>query len=130
MSAVRGGAAAGAADENDPADAVLRALADPHRRQILRLVRAGELAAGEIASHFDATQQAVSHHLQVLAKAGLLSERRDGVRRLYALDPQGLDPVREMLSELWPSALERLKYVVEQDQKKKTAEPERAGRKP
>jgi DNA-binding transcriptional ArsR family regulator len=126
MSAARGGAASGA---GDPADAVLRALADPHRRQILRLVRGGELAAGEIASHFDATQQAVSHHLQVLAKAGLLSERRDGVRRLYALDPQGLDPVREMLSELWPSALERLKYVVERDQKE-TATPKRAGRKP
>ena len=129
MSAARGGAAAGAPDEGDPADAVLRALADPHRRQILRLVRGGELAAGEIASHFDATQQAVSHHLQVLAKAGLLSERRDGARRLYALDPQALDPVREMLSELWPSALERLKYVVEQD-RKKTAAPKRAGRKP
>jgi DNA-binding transcriptional ArsR family regulator len=114
-------AAIGAPDRGDPADAVLRALADPHRRQILRLVRDGELAAGEIVSHFDATQQAVSHHLQVLAKAGLLSERRDGVRRLYALDPHGLDPVREMLSELWPSALERLKYVVEQDQKKKSA---------
>jgi DNA-binding transcriptional ArsR family regulator len=126
MSAARGGAASGA---GDPADAVLRALADPHRRQILRLVRGGELAAGEIASHFDATQQAVSHHLQVLAKAGLLSERRDGVRRLYALDPQGLDPVREMLSELWPSALERLKYVVERDQKE-TATPKRTGRKP
>jgi DNA-binding transcriptional ArsR family regulator len=126
MSAARGGAASGA---GDPADAVLRALADPHRRQILRLVRGGELAAGEIASHFDATQQAVSHHLQVLAKAGLLSERRDGVRRLYALDPQGLDPVREMLSELWPSALERLKYVVERDQKE-TATPKGAGRKP
>lgn len=129
MTAARGGAASGAPDEGDPADAVLRALADPHRRQILRLVRGGELAAGEIASHFDATQQAVSHHLQVLAKAGLVSERRDGVRRLYALDPQGLDPVREMLSELWPSALERLKYVVEQD-RKKTAAPKRAGRKP
>jgi DNA-binding transcriptional ArsR family regulator len=68
MSAARGGAAAGAPDESDLAGAVLRALADPHRRQILRLVRGGELAAGEIASHFDATQQAVSHHLQVLAK--------------------------------------------------------------
>jgi DNA-binding transcriptional ArsR family regulator len=129
MSAARAGAAAGVPNEGDPADAVLRALADPHRRQILRLVRGGELPAGEIASHFDATQQAVSHHLQVLAKAGLLSERRDGVRRLYALDPQGLDPVREVLTELWPSALERLKYVVEQDQKKRV-EPKRAGRKP
>jgi DNA-binding transcriptional ArsR family regulator len=131
MSAARSGAAAGASDESDSADAILRALADPHRRQILRLVRDGELAAGQITSHFDATQQAVSHHLQVLARAGLLSERRDGVRRLYALDPQALDPVREMLSELWPAALERLKYVVEQEQrKKKTAEPGRAGYQP
>ena len=68
----------------------------------------------------------------MLARAGLLSERRDGVRRLYALAPLALDPVREMLTELWPSALERLKYVVEQDQKnkKKTVEPTKAGRRP
>jgi hypothetical protein len=66
----------------------------------------------------------------VLARAGLLRERRDGARRLYALDPQGLDPVREMLSELWPAALERLKYVVEQDQRTKTAAPENGGRQP
>jgi DNA-binding transcriptional ArsR family regulator len=108
-------------DPADPTDAVLKALADPHRRRILRLVRAGELPAGEIAAHFDATQQAVSHHVQVLAKAGLLRERREGARRLYALDPQALGPVREMLSELWPSALERLKNVVEQDQQKKAS---------
>jgi DNA-binding transcriptional ArsR family regulator len=118
MSAAR---ASAAGIPEDPADSVLRALADPHRRQILRLVRAGELAAGEIASHFDATQQAVSHHLQVLARAGLLSERRDGVRRLYALDPHGLDPVREVLSELWPAALQRLKQVVEDGPGKKPA---------
>jgi DNA-binding transcriptional ArsR family regulator len=120
--------AAGSPDDGDPADAVLRALADPHRRQILLLVRGGELAAGEIAAHFDATQQAISHHLQVLAKAGLVSERRDGTRRLYGLEPQALEPVREMLSDLWPSALERLKYVVEQDQKKKSTKPKKAGR--
>lgn len=130
MSAVRSAAAAGPPEDGDPADAVLRALADQHRRQILRLVRGGELAAGEIASHFDATQQAVSHHLQVLARAGLLRERRDGTRRLYALDPQGLDPVREMLSELWPAALERLKQVVEQGQKTKATDPRSARRRP
>jgi DNA-binding transcriptional ArsR family regulator len=116
MSAAR--TASAAEEPTDPADAVLRALADPQRRQILRLVRTGELPAGEIASHFDASQQAVSHHLQVLARAGLLRERREGVRRLYALDPHGLDPVREVLSDLWPAALQRLKQVVEADQKK------------
>lgn len=87
------------------------------------------MAAGEIASHFDATQQAVSHHLQVLARAGLLSERRDGVRRLYALDPHGLDPVREVLTDLWPSALQRLKQVVEQDQRRKPVKPGKGGAK-
>jgi len=63
----------------------------------------------------------------VLARAGLIDERRDGARRLYALAPQGLDPVREVLSELWPSALERLKQVVERDRENKTAGPEPTG---
>lgn len=110
-----------AAEPGDRADAVLRALADPQRRQILRLVRSREMPAGEIGAHFDASQQAVSHHLQVLARAGLLAERRDGVRRLYALDPHGLDPVREVLSELWPAALDRLKQVVERDRQVKAS---------
>jgi len=127
VSAARAGAAEHPREGGDPAEAVLRALADPHRRSILRLVQGGELAAGQIASHFDATQQAVSHHLQVLARAGLINERRDGARRLYALDPQGLDPVREVLSELWPSALERLKQVVERDRENNTAGPEPTG---
>ena len=95
-------------------DTVLRALADPHRRQMLRLVRSRELAAGQIARHFDITQQAVSQHLRVLERAGLLSERREGTRRLYILRPESLEPVRIVLAELWPDALERLKQAVEQ----------------
>ncbi len=94
-------------------DAVLHALADPQRRRILQLVRDGELAAGEIAQHFDVTQQGVSHHLRVLQRAGLLTERREATRRLYALDVESLAPVRAMLNELWPAALQRLKAVVE-----------------
>jgi DNA-binding transcriptional ArsR family regulator len=98
---------------SDPAERVLRALADPQRRQILHLVRSDELAAGQIAAHFEVTQQAVSHHLQVLQRAGLLTERRAGTRRLYSLDPEALSPVRDVLSELWPAALDRLKHAVE-----------------
>jgi DNA-binding transcriptional ArsR family regulator len=97
-------------------DVVLRALADPQRRRILRLVRGGELPAGEIARQFAVTQQGVSHHLQVLHRAGLLRERREGTKRLYTLDPHALDPVREVLADLWPSALQRLKHIVEHDQ--------------
>lgn len=94
-------------------DAVLRALADPHRRQILRLVQHTELPAGHIAATFPLTQQAVSQHIGVLKQAGLLTERRDGSRRLYALQPEALEPVRQMLSEFWPDALTRLKQAVE-----------------
>lgn len=96
-------------------DAVLRALADPHRRQILRLVQHAELPAGQIAASFTLTQQAVSQHIGVLRQAGLLTERREGTRRLYALNHEALEPVRELLSEFWPDALSRLKKAVETD---------------
>lgn len=94
-------------------DAVLRALADPHRRQILRLVQDVELPAGQIAAHFDLTQQAVSQHLTVLKRAGLLTERRDGTRRLYSLRSESLQPLRTLLDEFWPESLARLKQSVE-----------------
>jgi DNA-binding transcriptional ArsR family regulator len=94
-------------------DSVLRALADPHRRQILRLVQHAELPAGRIASSFTLTQQAISQHIGVLKQAGLVTERREGTRRLYALHPEALEPVRELLSEFWPDALGRLRKAVE-----------------
>ena len=111
------------ADDDDDAggertsgpDAVLRALADPNRRQIVRLVRSNELAAGEIATHFQMTQQAVSLHLKVLERAGVLTERRQGAKRLYSFRPESLDTVRAVLTDLWPAALARLKHVVEHD---------------
>jgi DNA-binding transcriptional ArsR family regulator len=96
-------------------DAVLRALADPHRRAILRLVRDAELPAGQIATNFPLTQQAVSQHLTVMKRAGLLDERRDGTRRLYRFREESLEPVRELLEEFWPDALARLKQAVERD---------------
>jgi DNA-binding transcriptional ArsR family regulator len=104
-------------------DAVLRALAEPQRRRILTLVRDGELPAGEIAEHFDITHQAVSQHLRVLRDAGLLRERRDGTRRLYAIRPEAIDSVRDFLDELWPSSLRRLKAAVERDRRR----PSKAG---
>lgn len=96
-------------------DAVLRALAEPQRRRILQLVRDGEQPAGAIAEHFDITHQAVSQHLRVLKEAGLLAERREGTRRLYAIRAEALDSLREFLDDLWPSSLARLKRAVEAD---------------
>ena len=100
------------------ADAVLRALAEPQRRRILTLVRAGELPAGEIAEHFDITPQAVSQHLKVLKEAGVLSERREGTRRLYSIRPEAIESVRSFLEDVWPSSLGRLKHTVERNRRR------------
>jgi DNA-binding transcriptional ArsR family regulator len=102
-------------------EAALRALVEPRRRQILRLVVDRERSAGEIASHFDVTRPAISQHLGVLKDAGLLVERRDGTRRLYRARPEGLDEVRAFLDEFWGDGLERLKTVAEQDQRRQHA---------
>jgi DNA-binding transcriptional ArsR family regulator len=99
------------------ADAVLRALAEPQRRRILTLVRDREMPAGEIAEHFDITHQAVSQHLKVLRDAGVLRERREGTRRLYAIRPEAIASVRAFLDELWPASLDRLKSTVEDDKR-------------
>src|SRR2546429_203355 len=69
---------------------VFEAIAQPKRREILRLLAAGELSAGEIASRFAVTQPAISQHLKVLKDAGLISERRDAQRRLFSVRPEGL----------------------------------------
>jgi DNA-binding transcriptional ArsR family regulator len=96
-------------------DAVLRALAEPRRREMLRLVRDEPRSVGEIAGHFDITQQAVSQHLQVLKEAGLVAVRKEGQRRLYVVRPEGLETLEAFLAELWPAGLERLKQAVEAD---------------
>jgi DNA-binding transcriptional ArsR family regulator len=91
----------------------LRAIAEPRRRTILRLVGAEELSAGEIASHFEVTRPAISQHLTVLKGAGLVSERREGTRRLYRARPEGLAELREFLDAFWGEGLERLKGAAE-----------------
>ena len=94
-------------------DEALRALAEPRRRAILRLVAQDELAAGEIAAAFDVTRTAVSQHLTVLKHAGLLSERRLGTRRLYRARPEGLDGLRRFLDDMWASSLDTARRLVE-----------------
>ena len=96
-------------------DAVLKAIAEPHRRAILRLVRDQPRSVTEIAEHFDLTQQAISLHLKALREAGLVGVRRDGQRRLYLVNPDGMSSLQEFLDELWPAGLDRLKHVVETD---------------
>lgn len=100
-------------------EAALRAIAEPRRRQILVLVRDGELSAGEIAAHFDVTRPAVSQHLTVLKEAGLLAERRDGTRRLYRARPEGLAELKEFLEDFWAERLGKLKRLAEGKEKMK-----------
>jgi DNA-binding transcriptional ArsR family regulator len=100
-------------------EAALKAIAAPRRREILRLVRDGELSAGAIAAHFDVTRPAVSQHLGVLKEAGLVSERRNGTRRLYRARPQGLDELRAFLEDFWDERLDALKQEAEREERKR-----------
>lgn len=94
-------------------EAAFRALAEPHRRSILLLLRDEPRSVSELARQFDISQQAVSQHLQVLKDAGLVAVRPAGQRRLYLLRPEGLAGLRDFLAEFWPDALGRLKQAVE-----------------
>ncbi len=94
--------------------AALKALAEPRRVAMLRLVRDRPRSVGEIAGHFaDITQQAVSQHLRELREAGLVEAHRDGQRRLYVLRPEGIEDLESFLRGLWPSGLERLNQVAD-----------------
>jgi DNA-binding transcriptional ArsR family regulator len=98
-------------------DVALKAIAEPRRRRILSLVRDEELSAGEIAAHFDVTRPAVSQHLTVLKEAGLVSERRNGTRRLYRARPEGLTELRTFLEGFWDERLEALKREAEREER-------------
>jgi DNA-binding transcriptional ArsR family regulator len=102
-----------AAGDERAADEALRAIAEPRRRAILRLVADDELPAGEIAAAFDVSRTAVSQHLTVLKNAGLLIERRDGTRRLYRARPEGLDGLRQFVNDVWASSLDAAARLVE-----------------
>ena len=94
---------------------VFEAIAQPKRREILRLLADGERPAGEVAAHFDVTQPAISQHLRVLKDAGLVSERREGTRRLYSVRPEGLAELNDFLAEVLPLGLRRLKRAAERE---------------
>jgi len=100
-------------------DAALKALAEPRRREILRLVWDHELPA-EIAARFDdVTRSAVSQHLGVLREAALVIERRDGTRRLYRADHAQMDLLRRFLDEYWTGSLQRLQNLAESAEREK-----------
>lgn len=91
-------------DEND---GVFKALADTQRRRLLRMLRDGELPAGEIARRLDLTPATVSHHLAQLRAAGLVRVRRDGQQRIYALNTSVLEEVLLLMTELFNEQKEK-----------------------
>ncbi len=96
------------------AEEIFRALAAPKRQQILRLVRDEPLSAGMIADRCGSSQQAVSHHLQILKDAGLVDVEAQGRQRLYVVNPDGFDSVERFFAELWPSSLDRLRNLFDE----------------
>ena len=91
------------------------ALGDPTRRAILERLRGGTKAVGELADGLPVSRPAVSQHLRVLEAAGLVSARREGTRRLYRLDPGGLDEVRAALDRFWTDALAACAAAAEEE---------------
>jgi len=88
-------------------DAALDAVGDRTRRLILDVLRDGPLPVARLAEALPVSRPAVSQHLKVLKEAGLVVDRADGTRRLYELDPAGLEALQRYTSELWTSALDR-----------------------
>jgi DNA-binding transcriptional ArsR family regulator len=93
----------------------LTALGDPTRRAIFERLAAGPLAVGELARELPVTRPAVSQHLKVLKDTGLVIYRADGTRRLYQLDPSGIEAVRTYVDTLWDHALAAFKTAVEKE---------------
>jgi DNA-binding transcriptional ArsR family regulator len=96
---------------------VFEAVAQPKRREILRLLSGRELSAGEIASKFAVTQPAISQHLRVLRDVGLLSERREGTKRMLSVRAEGLTELHDFLAAILPAKLDRLKEVAENEER-------------
>ena len=89
------------------------ALADPTRRAIFERLARGPRAVGELAREFPVSRPAVSQHLRVLKDAGLVVDRRDGNRRLYAVDRTGVDAMRAYFDSFWSDALAAFQKAAE-----------------
>jgi DNA-binding transcriptional ArsR family regulator len=92
------------------------ALADPTRRRIFEMVAARPSAVGELAAHLPVTRPAVSQHLKLLKTAGLVQDEAAGTRRIYRVNPAGLQDLRSQLDRFWSLALVNFKQLVEQPQ--------------
>ena len=95
----------------------LTALADPTRRKVFERLRSGPASVGDLAADLPVSRPAVSQHLKALKIAGLVSDKPDGARRVYYIDPDGLGELRRWLDQFWDDALEAFKKEVEKTRK-------------
>ncbi len=91
------------------------ALADPTRRKIFERLGTREHSVGELARNLPVSRPAVSQHLKVLKSAGLVTERREGTRRIYRIEPGGVAELREYFDEFWSQALTAFKAAAEHE---------------
>ncbi|MEP6977529.1 MAG: metalloregulator ArsR/SmtB family transcription factor [Thermoleophilia bacterium] len=97
----------------------IQALGDPTRRSIFERLRNGPRAVGELARELPVSRPAVSQHLRVLKEAGLVTEERNGTRRIYGVDAASVAELRDYFDGFWSDALESFKRAVEQDEGRK-----------
>ena len=97
----------------------LQVIAEPRRREILRLVWDAEVPAGVVAAHFEVSFAAVSQHLAVLREAGLVTVRRDGTRRLYRADRRALGRLGQVLEQMWAAQLTELAELAEEEERER-----------
>jgi len=111
------------------ANRTLDALGDPTRRLVFTRLRSGARSVGEIANGMDVSRPAVSQHLRVLKGAGLVTDRAEGTRRLYAVDPKGIKVLRSWLDGFWDEALFAFKELAEREAAKevKTVKTKKKG---
>src|SRR6516225_11833397 len=94
---------------------ILDALGDPTRRLVFKRLRSGARSVGEIAEGMDVSRPAVSQHLRVLKAVRLVTDRAEGTRRLYAVDPRGIKALRSWLDGFWDEALSAFKEAAERE---------------
>jgi DNA-binding transcriptional ArsR family regulator len=97
----------------------LLALGDPTRREVFEYLRRGPRSVGKIAADMPVSRPAVSQHLSVLKKAGLVADRAEGTRRVYYIDPNGLAAIRIWLDQFWDEALSAFQAELEKGNTKK-----------
>lgn len=99
-------------------DKAIQALTEPRRRDILHLVRDGELTSSAIAAHFDISAPAISQHLKVLEEAGLVVVRRAGTKRFYGIRREGFTELMQYIESFWDDSLMCLKQAAEEEERR------------